>query len=71
MADRILVLRGANSRSPAGHPRCRLLRAPAGGARAVASGDAALERQFPRVTADLACWTAAAKAQRERAAPPC
>jgi len=40
-------------------------------AEAVGSGDAALERQFPRVTADLACWTAAAKAQRERAAPPC
>ena len=33
-------------------------------------GGKALERQFPRFADDLAWWTAAAKAQRERAAPP-
>ncbi len=35
-------------------------------------GDAgkALERQFPRFADDLAWWTAAARAQRERAEPP-
>ena len=30
----------------------------------------ALEKQFPRFADDLAWWTAAAKAQRERAKPP-
>ena len=34
------------------------------------SGGAALEKQFPRFADDLAWWAAAAKAQRERAAPP-
>lgn len=34
------------------------------------SGGEALEKQFPRFADDLAWWTAAAKAQRERAAPP-
>lgn len=33
-------------------------------------GGAALEKQFPRFADDLAWWTAAAKAQRERAKPP-
>lgn len=33
-------------------------------------GGKALERQFPRFADDLAWWTAAAKAQRERVAPP-
>ncbi len=36
----------------------------------VGSGGAALERQFPRFADDLAWWTAAAKAQRERVKPP-
>ncbi|MFO6446521.1 NADPH-dependent FMN reductase [Erythrobacter sp. NE805] len=34
------------------------------------SGGEALEKQFPRFADDLAWWTAAARAQRERAAPP-
>ncbi|HEY6964233.1 MAG TPA: NAD(P)H-dependent oxidoreductase [Erythrobacter sp.] len=33
-------------------------------------GGKALERQFPRFADDLAWWTAAAKAQREKVAPP-
>ena len=36
----------------------------------VGEGGKALERQFPRFAGDLAWWTAAAKAQRERAKPP-
>ena len=36
----------------------------------VGEGGKALERQFPRFAEDLAWWTAAAKAQRERATPP-
>jgi len=36
----------------------------------VGSGGPALERQFPRFADDLAWWTEAAKAQRERAALP-
>ena len=36
----------------------------------VGDGGKSLERQFPRFADDLAWWTAAAKAQRERAAPP-
>lgn len=36
----------------------------------VGEGGKALERQFPRFADDLAWWTAAAKAQRERAKPP-
>jgi len=39
-------------------------------AQPVGDGGKALERQFPRFADDLAWWTAAAKAQRERAAPP-
>lgn len=34
------------------------------------NGGAALERQFPRFADDLAWWTQAARAQREKAAPP-
>jgi hypothetical protein len=34
------------------------------------SGGAALEKQFPRFADDLAWWTAAAKAQREKVKPP-
>ncbi len=33
-------------------------------------GGEALEKQFPRFADDLAWWTAAARAQRERAKPP-
>ena len=33
-------------------------------------GGKSLERQFPRFADDLAWWTAAAKAQREKVAPP-
>jgi len=33
-------------------------------------GGAALDRQFPRFADDLAWWTPAAKAQREKAEPP-
>jgi len=33
-------------------------------------GGKALERQFPRFAEDLAWWTAAAKAQREKVKPP-
>lgn len=36
----------------------------------VGEGGKALARQFPRFADDLAWWTAAAKAQRERAKPP-
>jgi NAD(P)H-dependent FMN reductase len=36
----------------------------------VGDGGKALEKQFPRFADDLAWWTAAAKAQRERQAPP-
>lgn len=36
----------------------------------VGDGGKALERQFPRFADDLAWWTEAAKAQRERATPP-
>lgn len=36
----------------------------------VGDGGKSLERQFPRFADDLAWWTAAAKAQRERAAAP-
>lgn len=36
----------------------------------VGDGGKALERQFPRLADDLAWWTEAAKAQRERATPP-
>jgi len=36
----------------------------------VGSGGPSLERQFPRFADDLAWWTAAAKAQRERTTPP-
>jgi NAD(P)H-dependent FMN reductase len=34
------------------------------------SGGPSLEKQFPRFADDLAWWTAAAKAQRERVVPP-
>ena len=34
------------------------------------SGGASLEKQFPRFADDLAWWTAAAKAQREKVKPP-
>jgi NAD(P)H-dependent FMN reductase len=34
------------------------------------SGGPSLERQFPRFADDLAWWTAAAKAQREKVMPP-
>ena len=34
------------------------------------NGGPSLERQFPRFADDLAWWTAAAKAQREKATPP-
>lgn len=40
------------------------------GGEPVGSGGQALERQFPRFADDLAWWTAAAKAQRERVKPP-
>jgi hypothetical protein len=33
-------------------------------------GGAALEQAFPRFADDLAWWTAAARAQREKVAPP-
>jgi NAD(P)H-dependent FMN reductase len=36
----------------------------------IGSGGPSLERQFPRFADDLAWWTAAAKAQREKVAPP-
>ncbi len=36
----------------------------------LADGGKALEQAFPRFADDLAWWTAAAKAQRERKAPP-
>lgn len=36
----------------------------------VGDGGPALARQFQRSTDDLAWWTAAAKAQRERVTPP-
>lgn len=36
----------------------------------VGDGGKALERQFPRFADDLAWWTAAAKAQRDKTAPP-
>ncbi|RNJ61356.1 MAG: NADPH-dependent oxidoreductase [Porphyrobacter sp. IPPAS B-1204] len=36
----------------------------------VGDGGKALEKQFPRFADDLAWWTAAAKAQREREKPP-
>jgi len=39
-------------------------------ARPTGEGGAALERAFPRFAADLAWWTAAARAQREKAPPP-
>jgi NAD(P)H-dependent FMN reductase len=39
-------------------------------ARPIGAGGAALERQFPRFADDLAWWTEAARAQRERKAPP-
>jgi len=38
--------------------------------RPVGDGRKALERQFPRFADDLAWWTAAAKAQREKLAVP-
>lgn len=38
--------------------------------RPVGDGGKALERQFPRFADDLAWWTAAAKAQREKVAVP-
>lgn len=37
---------------------------------AAGEGGAALERAFPRFADDLAWWTAAARAQRERLTPP-
>jgi NAD(P)H-dependent FMN reductase len=36
----------------------------------VGDGGKALEKQFPRFADDLAWWTAAGRAQREKAAPP-
>lgn len=39
-------------------------------AQPVDDGGKSLERQFPRFADDLAWWTAAAKAQREKVAPP-
>lgn len=38
--------------------------------RPTGSGGAALERQFPRFADDLAWWTEAARAQREKTRPP-
>jgi len=39
-------------------------------ARPIGDGGAALARAFPRFADDLAWWTAAARAQREKAPPP-
>jgi NAD(P)H-dependent FMN reductase len=40
------------------------------GGEPVGEGGKALERQFPRFADDLAWWTAAAKAQRDKVPPP-
>ena len=39
-------------------------------ARPIGEGGAALERAFPQFADDLAWWTAAARAQREKSPPP-